>query len=131
MVLAYADTPRQLTLVPDLKPTILVLQPDGSLNEMNSPAFRQALEQTLEHVTETVMVDFLWVDAIDAHGIAALVAGLQCATALGKVLSFQSMNADSHQALENAWAQQQEHEAGAWTHTFSSDLDVFLDNFKH
>ena len=130
MVLAYADAPRQLTLVPDIKPTILVLQPNGALNEATSRDFQHELEQALEQATETVMVDFLWVEAIDAHGITALVAGLQRAAALGKFLSFQSMDTDSRLALENAWAHQQEKEAGAWTHTFSSKLELFLDNFK-
>lgn len=130
MVLAYADAPRRLTLVPDVKPSILVLQPNGALNEANSREFQQELEQALEQATETVMVDLLWVEAIDACGIAVLVAGLQRAAALGKFLSFQSMSADSHWVLENAWAQQQEMSAGAWTHTFSSDLELFLDNLK-
>ncbi len=130
MVLAYADAPRRLTVVPDIKPTILALQPEGALNEATSRNFQQALEEALEQVTETVMVDFLWVEAIDSYGIAALVAGLQRAAALGKFLSFQSMDADSALVLETAWAQQQEREAGGWTHTFSADLELFLGNFQ-
>ncbi|XGW00535.1 MAG: STAS domain-containing protein [Leptolyngbya sp. BL-A-14] len=130
MVLAYADAPRRLNLVPDIKPTILVLQPNGSINEANSREFQHELEQTLEQVSEAVMVDLLWVESIDSHGIAALVAGLQRAAALGKFLSFQAMDADTVWALENAWAYQQENEAGAWTHTFSSELELFLDSFE-
>lgn len=131
MVLAYADAPRRLNLVPDVKPTILILQPEGSLHEATSHDFQQMLEQALEQVSETVMVDFLWVEAIDAHGIAALVAGLQCAADLGKVLLFQSMNDRDRTALETAWGCQQEVSVGAWTHTFSRDFDLFLDNFSH
>lgn len=131
MVLAYADAPRRLNLVPDVKPAILVLQPNRLLNETNSCEFQQELERTLEQVTEAVIVDLLWVEAIDAHGIAALVAGLQYATDLGKGLSVQSMHAGDQLALETAWARQQELSAGTWTHTFSHDFESFLDAFTH
>lgn len=131
MVLAYADAPRRLTVVPDVKPAILVLQPNGALNEATSRDFQYELEQALEQAAETVMVDLLWVDAIDAHGIAALVSGLHYAAKLGKFLSFQSMHDCDRTALETAWAHQQDMNAGAWTHTFSSDFALFLDNFSH
>ena len=78
-----------------------------------------------------VVVDLLWVHAADDYGLAALVAGLQRAAARGKFLSFQSMNASIECALEDAWARQQELNAGGWTHTFSSDLESFLDGFAH
>ncbi|MBW4472901.1 MAG: STAS domain-containing protein [Stenomitos rutilans HA7619-LM2] len=131
MVLAYADVPRRLNLVPDLKPSILVLQPNGSLNASNSHDLQHELEQALEQATETVLVDLLWVEAIDACGIAALVAGLQYAAKLGKFLSFQSMKDCDRCALETTWAHQQEMSAGAWTHTFSCTFESFLDHFSH
>jgi anti-anti-sigma regulatory factor len=131
MVLAYTEAPRRLNLVPDVKPTILVLQPSGALTQANSREFQYELENALEQVTEAVIVDLIWVDSTDAYGIAALVAGLERAKALSKFLSFQSMNGSDRLALETAWAHQQETNAGAWTHTFSTDLESFLDDFTH
>jgi len=131
VALVPADALRRLNLVPEVKPTILVLQPSGALTQANSREFQYELENTLEQVTEAVIVDLIWVDSTDAYGIAALVAGLERAKALGKFLSFQSMNGSDRLALETAWAHQQEISAGAWTHTFSSDLESFLDDFTH
>ena len=133
MTLAYADIPQRhatLHLAPAVRPHTLVFQPIA-LNRTNSHEFQLALESALEQVLEGVVVDLLWVESTDDYGIAAVVAGLQRAATLGKFLSFQSMNADLEFALETAWAQQQESSAGAWTHTFSSDLESFLDNFAH
>lgn len=127
----YADAPRLLHLEPAVKPNLLILQPSGSLNQANSHKFQQELESTLEQVTDAVIVDLLWVDSTDADGIAALVAGIQRATVLGKYLSFQSMNVNAQIALETAWAQHQAITVGAWAHTFSSDLEAFPGNFTH
>lgn len=124
-----AEAPRLLSLESTVKPNLLVLQPSGSLQQVNSREFQQELERSLEQVTDTVIVDLLRVDSIDADGITALVAGMQRATALGKHLLFQSMNASDRLALETAWAQQQAISMGAWGHTFNSDLEAFLDNF--
>ncbi|PSB29938.1 hypothetical protein [Stenomitos frigidus] len=135
MTLAYADAPKQphakLQLAPAVRSSIIVLQPSESLNQTNSLEFQLALETALEQALEGVIVDLLWVDSTDDYGIAALVVGMQRAATLGKFLSFQSMHANDQLALEAAWAQQQEMSAGAWTHTFSSDLESFLDVFTH
>jgi anti-anti-sigma regulatory factor len=135
MTLAYADAPQRLNatlhLAPAVRPYTIVLQPSEALNQTNSLEFQLALENALEQVTDGVIVDLLWVASTDAYGIAAFVAGLQRAAALGKFLSFQAMDASSEVALEDAWAQQQECNSGAWTHTFSSDLESFLDDFTH
>lgn len=131
MALAYTEAPRRINLVPEANPAILVLQPSGALTQANSREFQYELESTLEQVAEAVIVDLIWVDSTDVYGIAALVSGLERAKALGKFLSFQSMNGSDRLALETAWAHQQETSAGAWTHTFSSDLESFLDDFTH
>ncbi|MBW4578460.1 MAG: hypothetical protein KME42_02680 [Tildeniella nuda ZEHNDER 1965/U140] len=131
MTLVYADAPKTLSVILDLspatKPHTIVLQPSAALNRANSLEFQLALEKALEQVTEAVIVDLIWVNSTDTYGIAALIAGIQRAAALGKFLSFQSMAANSQLALELAWAHQQESISGAWTHTFSSELESFLD----
>ncbi|XHX80052.1 MAG: hypothetical protein RBJ76_09030 [Stenomitos frigidus ULC029] len=132
VALVSAKASKLLHLVPTVKPSFLVLQPDDELlNQADSSELQHKLETMLEQVTDGVIVDLLWADAINVNGIAAMVAGLQRATALGKWMSFQSMSANSRPALETAWAQQQEVSAGAWSHIFSSDLEAFLDDFMH
>ena len=135
MTLAYAEAPQRfntkLHLAPAVRPYTTVLQPSEPLNQINSFAFQLELETALERVMDGVIVDLLWVNATDAYGIAAFVAGMQRAAELGKFLSFQSMDAGSERALEDAWAQQQERNSGVWTHTFSSGLESFLAGLTH
>jgi hypothetical protein len=85
----------------------------------------------LEQATDGVVVDLLWVGSMDAYGIAALVAGIQRATALGKQMLFQALDANSRLALETEWAHQQESSVGLWKHTFNSNLEAFLDDFTY
>jgi anti-anti-sigma regulatory factor len=129
VALPSAEAPNLLHFVPIVRPSFLVLQPDGSLNQANSGAFQHELEGVLEQVTDGVVVDLLKVGLMDAYGIAALVAGIQCATALGKWMSLQALDANSCLALETEWAQQQECRVGFWKHTFNSSLEAFLDDF--
>ena len=131
VALAYAKALTLPHLASAVRPSFLVLQPDGSLNQANSSDFQHGLESILEQATDGVVVDLLWVGSLDAYGIAALVAGIQRATALGKRMLFQALDANNRLALETEWAQQQESSIGAWKHTFDSNLEAFLDDFTH
>lgn len=108
-------------------PHMIVLQPNGSLDCASSSEFQRVLEESLEHVTDGVIVDLLWVDSTDAHGVSALVAGIQRATALGKLLSFQAMDIQTRVALEAEWSRQREISFGPWSDLFGQDLERFLD----
>ena len=131
VALAYAKALTLPHLASAVKPRFLVLQPNGSLNQANSDDFQHGLESILEQATDGVIVDLLWVGSLDAYGIAALVAGIQRATVLGKWILFQALDANSRFALEAEWAQRQQSSVGVWKHTFSSNLEAFLDDFTH
>ncbi len=131
VALAYAKALTLPHLASAVRPRFLVFQPNGSLNQANSSDFQHGLESILEQATDGVIVDLLWVGSLDAYGIAALVAGIQRAAALGKQMLFQALDMNSRLALETEWAQQQKNSVGAWKHTFSSNLESFLDDFTH
>jgi anti-anti-sigma factor len=116
--------------MPLSQPCMVVLQPSGVLDRGSSPAFQQTLEDSLAQVADTVIVDLLWVEAIDSCGIIALVAGIHRATALGKSLSFQSMDSQTHAALEAEWNCQRALSFGPWNDLFEQDLELFLDGEK-
>lgn len=114
--------------VQDWQPCTIVLQPEQELIGNAVASFGQALEAALEQVTETVIVDFLWVNQTDTLGIATLVAGIQRAAVLGKSLSLQSMNAQIRSALEMEWNRQREINFGPWSDRFEHELESFLDS---
>lgn len=117
--------------VQEWHPCTIVLQPEQELIGNAVTTFGQALEAALEQVTETVIVDFLWVNQADPLGIATLVAGIQRAASLGKSVSLQSMNAQIRLALEKEWNRQREISFGPWSDRFEQDLESFLDSFIH
>lgn len=106
----------------------IALQPTGPLDKANSLAFQKMLEDSLEQATEAVIVDMLWIESTDSNGIAVLVAGIQRAAALGKSLSFLSMDRLTRTALETEWNRQRELNFGPWNDLFAQDLEQFLDN---
>jgi len=112
------------------KPHMVVLQPTGHLNQTTSHSFQKSLEEALETVSEVVIVDLLWVESTDAHGVAALVAGIQRATSLGKTLSFQSMDSRTRSAVEREWNRHREILLGPWKNLFKRDLEQFLEQAR-
>ncbi len=113
--------------LPKAKPSTIVLQPNGSLDCTSSPEFQRVLEESLEHVTDAVIVDFLWIESTDVYGVSALIAGIQRAAILGKVLTFQSMDVRTRTALASEWNRQREINFGPWNDLFEKDLERFLD----
>ncbi|MGI0487515.1 STAS domain-containing protein [Pantanalinema rosaneae CENA516] len=111
----------------DPKPHTIVLQPDGNLDPTSSLEFRVQLEAAIEQVTDGVIVDFLWVNSTAPQGIAALVAGIQRAAMLGKAISFQSMDVQTRDAIEQEWNRQRQLSFGSWQDRFKDDLEQFLD----
>jgi anti-anti-sigma regulatory factor len=108
-------------------PQTIVLQPNNDLNASCSNSFQQSLEEALNLAVEGVIVDLLWGDVTDSKGIEALVAGLEKATILGKLLSFQSMNPDTRAAVEAEWDRQRDLRFGTWDDVFELELERFLD----
>jgi len=113
--------------LPKAKPGTIVLQPNGSLDRTSSPEFQRVLEESLEQVTDAVIVDFLWIESTDIYGVAVLMAGIQRAAVLGKVLTFQSMDVQTWTALASEWDRQREINFGSWNDVFEKDLERFLD----
>lgn len=94
--------PHPLSTVSGGRPRTVVLRPNGCLDTVSSPSFTKALEQALELTTETVVVDLLWVDSVEAEGVASLIAGLKRASALGKTLSLRFMDVATQAAVQAA-----------------------------
>ncbi|MDX2231520.1 MAG: STAS domain-containing protein [Leptolyngbyaceae cyanobacterium bins.349] len=116
----------KLEMVGAVVRSTIVLQPTGELNHENGQTFCQVLEQALELAAEGVIVDLLWVNGMDAAGIAALVAGAEKAAVLGKVISFQAMNYQTRVAMEREWEQRRQQRFGAWSDRFAVHLEPFL-----
>lgn len=127
---AVAVAPPLTPSIVDERPSTLVLQPSGALDGVTSAAFRERLERSLEQVLDGVIVDFLWVDSTDKHGIAALVAGIRRAIELHKDLSFQGLDCRTRAALEQEWERLRQQNFGSWSEAFEQNLECFLDNLK-
>ncbi len=111
---------------PPIPPTI-VLQPDGNLDSTNCQEFQQLLETALEQATHGVIIDFLWLGLIDNQGVISLVRGMEKATAMGKLISFQSMNSSTRVAIEAEWNHRRTARYGSWSDRFEADLEQFLE----
>jgi len=110
-------------------PVTLVLQPVGELNQSTSLGFQTQLEDAIAQAQEAVIVDLIWVEQVDRHGICALINGLLKANMLGKVLSIQSMSNPVRVAFEQAWTRQQELNCGGWDVQFEQGLESFLSHY--
>ncbi|MCL1469499.1 STAS domain-containing protein [Argonema antarcticum] len=97
-----SNFPHLLNPVESGRPRTVVLRPNGCLDGMSCPAFTKALEQALEITTDTVVVDLLWVDNVEAEGVKSLITGLKRAAALGKTLSLRFMDVGTQAAVEAA-----------------------------
>ncbi len=104
----------------------IVLQPCSPLTQEQSLAFQQTLEAALELAQESVIVDLLWVETADVEGIAALVAGLEKAADLGKLLSFQSLRHPIRVAVDLEWQRQRYYRLGQWHDRTGANLAQFL-----
>lgn len=112
---------------PTLQLSSIVLQPTVALDQVTSAAFQTELELALDRVTEAVIIDFLWVETIDAAGITALAAGLERAHRLGKTLSFQAISSRVRFAVYDEWNRRRNPNVTSWSDRFEQDLENFLD----
>jgi anti-anti-sigma regulatory factor len=113
----------------DVSLKTVVLQPWGHLTEIREAAFRTALVQAIAQA-DSVIVDLLWVEAIDDQGMETLLAGMRQAHALGKSLVFLAMDAATRTALDKSWSQQRDTDLPQQTDLFSPEFEQFLDSYK-
>lgn len=107
-------------------PTSLVLQPRGELDSSTSAAFQVRLEQALHCATKAIVIDLMWVEAIDPAGLEVLKAGVCLAAGLGKNLSFKSLPAKIWAELEVEQITLRSKALGSWATAHREDLDRFL-----
>ncbi len=111
---------------PSVLATAIVLPPSPVSPCSQVQMFGQMLENILESAVESVIVDLLWVEAMDATGVAVLVSAAEKASNLGKTLSFQSMNHEIRSAVEMEWDQRRQQRFGTWSDCFDTQLEQFL-----
>lgn len=124
------EPPFEIDQPDSFNPQTIVLQPNNDLNASCSDSFQHSLEEALDLAIDGVIVDLLWGDVTDSKGVEALVAGLEKATVLGKLLSFQSMNPQTRASVEAEWDRQRSIRFGAWNDVFEWELECFLDNIN-
>lgn len=110
-------------------PYALVLQPIESLDRTNCREFQVLLDTTLDQAVNEVIIDFLWVEAVDDYGIQTLVSGIERAAKLGKAISFAAMSYSIQVAMEAEWDRQRDVRFGSWQDVFGADLERFLDEY--
>jgi anti-anti-sigma regulatory factor len=107
----------------------VVLQPCGRLTGIGGATFRTTLAQAIAQA-DSVVVDLLWVEAIDEQGVATLLAGMRQAYALGKSLAFLGMDAATRTALDKIWGQQRDQDLPTQQDLFTPEFEQFLDGYK-
>jgi anti-anti-sigma regulatory factor len=118
-------TPQGTPPVPTQPISTIVLQPVGCLGEGNISTFQAKLTDAL-YQASTVVIDFIWVDAVAPEGLAALMAGLQLAESLGKELSFCSADSETYATLQAQRLQQRSHSLNQRTVVCRDDFSDFL-----
>ncbi|KAM3095904.1 STAS domain-containing protein [Phormidesmis sp. 146-12] len=107
----------------------VVLQPCGRLTGIGGATFRTTLARAIAQST-SVVVDLLWVEAIDDQGVATLLAGMRQACAAGRSLAFLGMDAITRTALDKGWEQQRDVVSSTQIDLFSPEFEQFLDGYK-
>lgn len=111
---------------------LVILQPRGCLDAAHGAVLAQALEQILRSAPTAVMLDLMWIDAIDAAALTMLQAAAQLAKTLAVSLAFASVDWHTRQALEAALNRQQTVYTGSWSSTCRPDFQNFLSQtFRH
>ncbi|MBD2019480.1 hypothetical protein H6F43_04675 [Leptolyngbya sp. FACHB-36] len=91
------------------------------MNHLTSTAFLTEIAVALEQASEQVIVDLLWVDAIDDHGMVMLVASLEQAAVLGKKLVLHSLDYGTRTRL--AAAVDRQSGVDDWEHWFNPAVE--------
>lgn len=108
------------------QPHTLVLQPQGQLDQDNHADFQAALSQALDTAQTAVIVDFLWVEAIEPQGLKVLQACLNQAVEQGKHLILHRLPTEIRQALVTEQDLQRSSRLGVWTDSCRADFARFL-----
>lgn len=107
-------------------PKMAILQPQGLLSDRT---FQNSLEQAISQA-DTIVIDLLWTPQVDSAGVAVLLAGLQQAKSVGKLISFLSMDAQTQAALDAGWEKQRLQDRADQTNLFAPAFEQFLDNYR-
>ncbi len=107
----------------------IVLQPCGRLTGIGGATFWTTLAQAIAQ-SDSVVVDLLWVEAIDDRGVVTLMAGMRQAHALGKSLAFLGMDAATRTALDKSWEQQRDITLSTQVDLFAPEFEQFLEGYK-
>jgi len=103
-----------------------VLQPRGRLDQTSSPTLQLILEQSLHQATEAVILDLIWVEAIDSVGLEVLKSGVRLAHRLSKALSFHAVSAPTRAALDLEKATLRALSLGKWAEVWQHEFEQFL-----
>jgi len=102
----------------------VVLQPQN-LDRGGCLEFQAALHNALQSAP-AVIVDFIWLEAIDAGGIAILTDALHLAARLGKSIAFQGASFAVSTALAQELDRLRSNALGHWQQQCHSEFDLFL-----
>jgi anti-anti-sigma regulatory factor len=108
-----------------MPPKTVVLQPIGILTDGSFQVqFQHAIEQA-----DAIVIDLLWVTQSDHTAIELLLNGLNQTRALGKSLSFLSMDPKTRTQLDVAWQNQRE-DMSEQVDGFSPEFEQFLERYR-
>ncbi|NEQ23779.1 MAG: STAS domain-containing protein [Microcoleus sp. SIO2G3] len=102
----------------------VVLQP-RLLDRSQSLNFQAVLHQAL-HRAAGVIIDFIWIEAIDPAGVAVLKQAVHLAARLGKSIVFQGASATLSALLEQEQDRLRNHSLGDWQPQCNREFDAFL-----
>jgi anti-anti-sigma regulatory factor len=109
-----------------MPPKTVVLQPIGVLTD---GAFQVQFQQAIEQA-DAIVIDLLWVTQTDPTGIEFLLNGLNQARALGKSLSFLSMEHKTRTQLDAAWQNQRAKDVAEQATVFAPEFEQFLERYR-
>jgi anti-anti-sigma regulatory factor len=112
-----------------IAPSMVVLQPNGSLSEVTGTPFKASLGQAIAQA-DSIVIDLLWIDTIDQAGLSILLSGMTQASKLGKSLSFLSMDQRTRCALDSSWEKLRVADAPAQMDVFAPEFEQFLDLYR-
>lgn len=112
-----------------IAPSMVVLQPNGSLSEITGTPFKASLGQAIAQA-DSIVVDLLWIDTIDQDGLSILLSGMTQASKLGKSLSFLSMDQRTRCTLDSIWDKLRAANAPVQMDVFTPEFEQFLDLYR-
>jgi hypothetical protein len=122
------DVVTPANLPTESQPHTIVLQPGHDTGTVDSLEFRQLLKQSLDEATETVVVDLIWMNSLDARTTSVLIEGIQWAIALQKSLTFKSIDRATRQMLDTEYHRQRTRMLGTMQTSFTPDLEQFCES---